>query len=261
MNAVMQRTQTRILAAHCRSHFTVIVLVGMAMLIGAGTAQAANSTQKCHLGRYKAAALYIACQQKLMAVFFAKVPTPPDADQAAVSKCRGKNTAAWSRVQAKASGTESICDHARFQDNDDGTVTDRLTELQWEKKTSDATVHDVDNLYSWSAGGDGFAAADGTALTGLLATLNSGSCFAGQCDWRLPTIYELQTILLEAYPCTTSPCIDQTIFGPTTADQYWSATTLTTDPTAAWNIFFDSGSVGYSHTGSSYYVRAVRGGL
>lgn len=237
----------------------VITLVATAMLIGANTAHAANPQQRCHLGRYKAAAIYMACQQKLMAYFFARVPTP-GVDLAAIADCRSQYTASWSRLQEKASGTGSICDNPRFEDNGDGTVTDRLTELQWEKKTHDATVHDMDTLYSWSAGGDGFAAADGTALTSFLATMNSGICFAGQCDWRLPTIYELQTILLEA-PCTTSPCIDEAVFGPTAADYYWSATTVATDPTSAWNVFFNPGYVGYSPTGFIGYVRAVRGGL
>ncbi len=77
----------------------------------------------------------------------------------------------------------------------------------------------------------------------------------------MPTIYELQTILLEANPCTTSPCIDETLFGPTAADYYWSSTPLATDPTGAWNISFAFGYVAYGHTGSSHYVRGVRGGL
>jgi len=52
------------------------------------------------------------------------------------------------------------------------------------EKTDDATVHDKDNVYSWSAGGAGGTAADGTAFTTFLASPNSGGCFAGQCDWR-----------------------------------------------------------------------------
>jgi len=68
----------------------------------------------------------------------------------------------------------------------------------------------------------------------FLGTLNNGTstdgttsngCFAGHCDWRLPTIVELQTLLLQPYPCRTSPCIDQAVFAPTVALGYSSATT------------------------------------
>ena len=104
--------------------------------------------------------------------------------------------------------------------------------------------------------------ADGTAYTNFLATLNSGGCFVGQCDWRLPTRGELQTILLEGYPCTTSPCIDQVTFGPTAAGvNYWSSTTNATNANFAWDVGFDDGLV--SDDGKSFgdCVRAVRSGL
>ena len=141
-------------------------------------------------------------------------------------------------------------------------MTDRLTELQWEKKTHDATVHDMDNLYSWSAGGDGFAAADGTAATAFLATLNSAGCFANHCDWRLPALSELQTILMEPYPCTTSPCLDQTVFGPTPSTGNWASTTYVGNPSEAWGVSFQTGNVfDLSKDAAFYYVRAVRGGL
>jgi hypothetical protein len=237
----------------------VATLVATAMLIGASAAQAANPEQRCQRGRYAAAGKYIACQQRVMAALFGGVPPSPDVvTQGAFSECRVKYTALWSHLQAKASGTGATCDNTRFLDNGDGTVTDRLTVLQWEKKTIDATVHDKANQYSWNAGA--FTAADGTAFTSFLVTLDGGGCFAGQCDWRLPTIYELQTILLAPYSCTTSPCIDA-VFGATGAGAYWSATTFATEPFYPLDVNFSEGSVNFGAIDGVGYVRAVRGGL
>jgi len=71
---------------------------------------------------------------------------------------------------------------------------------------------------------------------------------------------ELETILLVPYPCGTSPCIDP-IFGPTAANDYWSATTGAGNPALAWAVSFINGAV---FSGYKYYagdVRAVRSGL
>ena len=250
----------RILAARYLPHFAVATLVATAMLIGASAAQAANPEQRCQRGRYAAAGKYIACQQQVMARFFGGVPPSPGVDLGAFSECRVKYAALWAHLQAKASGTGATCDNTRFLINGDGTVTDRLTVLQWEKKTDDATGHDMDNLYSWNAGGGELTVADGTAFTSFLVTLDGGGCFAGQCDWRLPTIYELQTILLEPYPCTTSPCIDS-VLGATVAGDYWSATTLATEPLNTWGVNFDGGFVNFGAKNGVAYVRAVRAGL
>ena len=175
------------------------------------------------------------------------------------AKCRVKYAATWARLQAKASGTAASCDNARYQDHGDGTVTDRLTGLQWEQKTGLAGVHDKNNLYSWSDGGAGYVAADGTAFTSFLPTLNGGGCFAGQCDWRLPTLAELQTTLLD--PCPGSPCVDQAVFGPTVASIYWSASTYATFPQDAWYVFTSTVAWVKARNPTPPYVRAVRGGL
>ena len=140
---------------------------------------------------------------------------------------------------------------------------------------------DVDNLYTWTTTD---ITPDGTAFTGFLGALNN--CYlaaagpptvvgglGGHCDWRLPTIDELNGIIdLNARGCPGScinpltcpgPCIDQT-FGPT-KNLYWSSTTEGGLPRAALIGVFASGSstIGTvdAFKSESHYVRAVRGGL
>jgi len=85
----------------------------------------------------------------------------------------------------------------------------------------------------------------------------NAEAFAGFTDWRVPTRDELAGILLAAFPCGTSPCIDP-IFGPTASSNYWSATE--TGPDNAWNVNFADGTVGNGPKGFANGVRAVRGG-
>lgn len=161
-----------------------------------------------------------------------------------------------------------------FVDNGDGTVTNKVTGLQWEQKVpGSGCPHCVNDTYTWTATILG-TVPDGTAFTSFLTTLNGGvtgvgDCdssdgttisggFAGHCDWRLPTSVELQTILLEPFPCGTSPCIDP-IFGPTASWSYWSSTTYVT-PTSAWGVFFNDGFVFNDFKLGDSHVRAVRGG-
>src|SRR5262249_25913727 len=130
-----------------------------------------------------------------------------------------------------------------------------------------ADPHDVDNTYTWSGTG---TAADGTAYTDFLVKLNTPPCFAGHCDWRLPSeeghnppgtgANELESILLAPFPCGTSPCIDP-IFGPTVADAtFWSATTDSGNPVHAWAVFFENGGVASGAKDFDLYLRAVRSG-
>lgn len=153
----------------------------------------------------------------------------------------------------------------RYVDNGDGTVTDLQAGLMWEKKDDLGGIHDVDDVYLWSATG---SAPDGTAFTVFLATLNhstsedgsgASGCFAGHCDWRLPTVDELKTILLEpVVPCGTHPCIDP-IFGPTANAYYWSATEAAPFVDWAWAVLFYDGHVSnLLKTEDASSVRAVR---
>ena len=183
---------------------------------------------------------------------------------------------------------------SRFTDNGDGTVTDALTTLVWEKKDNlDSTVdysdpHDADNTYTWSSGPSS-SVEDGTVfttsfspavpgfLTNSMTSLNVAG-FAGASGWRLPTLAELQTIVLD-FPCTkksvscdcvVSPCIPSTFgpppphgFGPTQPSQYWSSTSYLPYSRNAWSVSFDDGSVTavFLFKNAGVYVRAVRGGF
>jgi hypothetical protein len=177
----------------------------------------------------------------------------------------------------------------RFEDCGDGTVADHQTGLQWEKKTGTwvspgvycdgepcPDPHDVNNRYTWSSTGTD---ADGNAFIDFLARLNAKfdphnptGCFVGRCDWRLPEISELQTILIgsEAAPgqantCSAAerPCIAPgfaAVGGPTASWIYWSTSALVGSPSSLWTAYFVSGNVSANNKSSDFYVRAVRAG-
>ncbi len=143
----------------------------------------------------------------------------------------------------------------RYVDNGDGTVSDKTTCLMWEQKTDDDTVHDTDNLYTWSTGSP--YNPDGTAFFDFLAELNGPSPFTGHDDWRLPTISELENVVDVSQG---TPTIDQTVFGPTQQLLYWSSSTSQGNPSRAWFAAFNNGATGDDLKSRGNYVRAVRGG-
>jgi hypothetical protein len=198
------------------------------------------------------------------------------------AQCWTKFNAALELIDAAAAKAGTSC---RYVDNGDGTVSDRNTGLMWEKKTGtighfdSGDVRNVNNLFKWSTNDSGGTAPDGTAFTRFLGTLNNGfstdgrtttpitGCFASHCDWRLPSIEELQNIVdLSAPGCGSgSPCIDR-IFGPTqslsarstTPGYYWSATACCGAGGSAWDVYFYNGLVYGDSKTHYFYVRAVR---
>jgi hypothetical protein len=153
-----------------------------------------------------------------------------------------------------------------YTDNGDGTVTDNETGLTWEKKSDDGSIHDKDDLYTWS---DAFGV--------FIAALNTAN-FAGHNDWRLPNQIELQSLLdlgeqdPAVGPAFNNNCGANSSGNPgcvvatcsCTGDMagYWSSTSARPNPVFAWNVFFNLGFVGNAHkTFETHHVRAVTGGL
>jgi Protein of unknown function (DUF1566) len=243
-----------------RTQYTTGVKIALAaaLLVGASTAHAALRTENC-LAKKRGA------QGKLQQCRATEDAKALQGKPANLGKCGTKFQEKIAKLDEKASDAGIGC---RYRDNGDGTVSDYDTGLQWEKKdivAAGSGVHYVSNSYSWGIS----TATDGTAFTFVLSHLNACSSapgffgdpgFASYCDWRLPTLAELQTILLEPNPCGTSPCIDP-IFGPTAAEGYWTSTTNASTSGQAWVVFFDVGNLVSATKSNLHHVRAVRGGL
>ena len=242
---------------------SIYAVAACATLLWTGTVLGAQDPgAKCQQQRYYAAAKYAACQLKALGKYFGNGNYNVDL---ANRKCTVKYAAAWTKLSAIGAAP---CSGSRFTVTDSGaTVTDNLTGLVWEVKTTAvgsgqnaSDRHDVDNAYTWSTGSNN---EDGTAYTDFLSNLNAAG-FAGANGWRLPTLVELEAIRdlspSKPYACSGLPCIDST-FGSTQSNFYWSATTNASNPVNAWFVDFYTGyASSYSKTGIAF-VRAVRGGL
>jgi hypothetical protein len=193
---------------------------------------AVTPEQKCEATKLKLAGKNAACR----AAALAKTAVGRVGD---VGKCDMKLTTDFAKVNAKGvcppsgdaasiaatvAGTFVAIDRllippiGRFVDNGDGTVTDTQTGLQW-------VQHGYDVGSQWSRD-CGDSAPTGDLFRTFLNNLNI-DCLAGHCDWRIPTIEELETIAGTGGACVPefsgAGCLDP-VFGPTLTT-YWSSTT------------------------------------
>ena len=192
------------------------------------------------------------------------------------------------------------------RDNGDGTITDKNTNLVWEKKDQSGGPHDWDNIYAWQGtcsnssatlcGTDADCSSDGTCnvsggnmtIFQWVVQLNTPPCFAQHCDWRIPNVKELQSIVdYETYlppvdaafnnDCTsgctadgsnnTRQCSCTQSAGPSKG-YYWSGSTYAPSPIVqppgsmlAWGVLFGDGDVLSAGKTDHDYIRAVRCGF
>ena len=120
-----------------------------------------------------------------------------------------------------------------FTDNGDGTVTDNLSLLMWQKNPPAAAL-------SWE---QALSTAEGLNL-------------AGFNDWRLPNIKELFSL---HNPGRTNPAADP-VFGLQSVTKYWSSTSIPGQQgVKAWYLDTRFGITTYDLKIQTYPVIAVRG--
>jgi hypothetical protein len=149
----------------------------------------------------------------------------------------------------------------RFIDNQDGTITDQETNLQWMRCSIGQR---------WN----------GTACIGHPSRMTWNEAmpngkhkvwtkFAGYDDWRLPDIDELKTIVYCSSKAIEpsgrrcdgnyhSPTIDLKAFPNAPSTDFWSASPDARDSFDAWYIYLDDGSISTMTKNSDYAVRLVR---
>lgn len=78
----------------------------------------------------------------------------------------------------------------------------------------------------------------------------------GYSDWRLPNHNELFHL---ADKSRSGPAISP-IFTHVVSDFYWTSTTVASDASYAWVVYFYNGGDGWGDKSNSTYVRCVRSG-
>ncbi|MDP4028452.1 MAG: DUF1566 domain-containing protein [Gallionella sp.] len=138
---------------------------------------------------------------------------------------------------------------AAYNDNNDGTVTDTVTGLMWDKcswgQSNNVTcAGGAASTHTW------------TQALGVAVSANSAS-YKGHNDWRLPNRNELESLVKID---VSDPAIDATAFPNTVSDWYWTSTNYAPDPTAAWLVYFYDGYPDANGKTFYGYVRLVRSG-
>ncbi|MBF0103102.1 MAG: DUF1566 domain-containing protein, partial [Desulfobacterales bacterium] len=119
-----------------------------------------------------------------------------------------------------------------YIDNGNSTITDRTTGLMWQKKD------------------------DGVRRDWFLSLKYCEALkLGGYSDWRVPNIRELSRLVDD----TQSEIAIDPLFS-CQPNFYWSSTTQSNSPNAAWGVYFYGGDMDWSQKNFSDLVRCVRAG-
>jgi len=147
---------------------------------------------------------------------------------------------------------------ARYTDHGNGTITDLVTGLTWEKLSDDGSIHGQGNVYTFA-----------DAVGAKIAVLNTGA-FGGHTDWRLPNRRELESLVdsgtidpavRPAFNDACSPGCSVLECSCTLPAPYWTSTVYQPDPSQGWVVDFLRGLLMPKDLVTQAHARAVRGGV
>jgi len=151
------------------------------------------------------------------------------------------STIANSNTSSMTSWDKNLPSASRFTvlaDFNNQAVRDNNTGLVWEQAPDGTTFR------SWEAALD-YCANKGVGSP----TFTPG--------WRLPSVFELNSVR----DYSLGPPYVPALFSDVQANNYWSATTVASNPDAAWDVRFSNGLVSRSDKGGNLLAWCVRGAM
>jgi hypothetical protein len=150
-------------------------------------------------------------------------------ERVAPADCVDPTWAEWPMPNGPVDVAAGAPNPEAYTDNGDGTITDNVTGLMWQKAVPKGT-------YTWAQ------------AVAYCPTLNLG----GHRDWRLPSRIELVSIA----DFGRVPSIDSTYFPATPLTYFWSSSSSTA--ISAWDVLFSSGYTSVNVMTNTDNVRCVR---